>query len=164
MATTKKTKTKRQRGARLPRGLPSRMCASQDAIRLPWRPTIARSTRCSTYTKDPERRTREKLALARQICVALKIHTLIEEELFYPKAREAHGRARTSRRSAPSEHMGSQEPDRRDRGHAVLASRSMTPRSRCWANRSATTSRRKRKSSSLRCARPASTWRRSGVL
>jgi hemerythrin superfamily protein len=33
----------------------------------------------------------EKKALADKICLALKVHAQIEEELFYPKAREATG-------------------------------------------------------------------------
>ena len=35
----------------------------------------------------------EKKALADQICLALKVHTQIEEELFYPPAREKTGDA-----------------------------------------------------------------------
>ena len=35
----------------------------------------------------------EKKALAGKICLALKVHTTIEEELFYPPAREATGDA-----------------------------------------------------------------------
>lgn len=33
----------------------------------------------------------EKSAIAAKICVALKVHALIEEELFYPSARKATG-------------------------------------------------------------------------
>ena len=38
----------------------------------------------------------EKQALAEQICQMLTVHATIEEEMFYPAAREALGEERTS--------------------------------------------------------------------
>ena len=43
-----------------------------------------------TFEKlDPEEDTEEVQALVKQVCAALKVHTRIEEEIFYPAARRA---------------------------------------------------------------------------
>jgi Hemerythrin HHE cation binding domain len=39
----------------------------------------------------------EKARLTEQVCTELMIHTLLEEELFYPRLQGAHGRAATRR-------------------------------------------------------------------
>jgi hemerythrin superfamily protein len=84
MATTAKTKAAkaRERAAK-PR---STTTAAQDAIGLleaDHREVDAYFEQYETLTDDSE-----KKALADKICLALKVHAQIEEELFYPAARE----------------------------------------------------------------------------
>lgn len=81
MATSKTTKARRA-GARAP-GAP------KDAIAL----LKADHREVEGWFGDYEDLTgdAEKSALAAKICTALKVHTRIEEEIFYPAARQATG-------------------------------------------------------------------------
>lgn len=55
-------------------------------------------------------RTEQKQKLAEQICTELKIHTMIEEEIFYPSLREAQGeQAESSLDEALVEHDGAKK-------------------------------------------------------
>jgi len=82
MATSKTTKTRRAavRKSRAP-GAP------KDAIAL----LMADHKEVTGWFSDYEDLTSdaEKSALAGKICAALKVHTRIEEEIFYPAARQA---------------------------------------------------------------------------
>ncbi|AYV48535.1 hemerythrin [Caulobacter flavus] len=89
MATTAKTKAKQKtaRAARKSARPPS--SAVQDAIALleaDHREVDGYFEQYETLTDDAE-----KKALADKICLALKVHTQIEEEFFYPPAREKTG-------------------------------------------------------------------------
>ena len=90
MATTKKTKARRaaERAAAKPSAHPE-AARPQDAIGLleaDHREVDGMFEKYEALQADAD-----KLALATQICLALKVHTQIEEELFYPPAREATG-------------------------------------------------------------------------
>jgi hypothetical protein len=89
MATTTKTKARKasERGA-APKTKTSRESAP-DAIAL----LVADHDEVDQYFDLYEGLTddSEKKALADAICLALKVHTQIEEELFYPPAREKTG-------------------------------------------------------------------------
>jgi hemerythrin superfamily protein len=85
MATTAKTKaTKAARNTRSSRGQ-----SSSDAIAL----LEADHREVDSYFDafEAARNDAEKKALADKICLSLKVHTQIEEELFYPPAREKTG-------------------------------------------------------------------------
>jgi hemerythrin superfamily protein len=92
MATTAKTKA-RKPIERAPRPKPSSApkAARQDAIAL----LEADHREVDGYFEAFKAATSEaeKKALADKICLALKVHTQIEEELFYPPAREKTGDA-----------------------------------------------------------------------
>jgi hemerythrin superfamily protein len=87
MAASKKTKTTR-REARAGRSAAG-AAAGVDAISL----LEADHRQVDDYFDQFEDAStdEEKKALATEICLALKVHTQIEEELFYPAAREATG-------------------------------------------------------------------------
>jgi hemerythrin superfamily protein len=88
MATTKKTKTKRS-AERAAARTAKRDVRPQDAIGL--LEADHREVDAMFDQYESLKSNAEKLTLASQICVALKVHTQIEEELFYPMAREATG-------------------------------------------------------------------------
>jgi hemerythrin superfamily protein len=87
MATTAKTKAA-QAAARKGRSAPA-LGASTDAIAL----LEADHREVDGYFDDFEAAEddRQKKLIADKICVALKVHTQIEEELLYPAAREETG-------------------------------------------------------------------------
>ena len=88
MAATKKTKAVRTAARTVERA--SRPThAGKDAIAL----LEADHRQVEAWFEDYEtlEGDAEKKALAGKICLALKVHTQIEEELFYPPAREATG-------------------------------------------------------------------------
>ena len=87
MATTKKTKAAKAAG-RTDR-MPSSAPGSTDAIALleaDHREVDGYFNAFEAATGDAEKKT-----IADKICLALKVHTQIEEELFYPPAREKTG-------------------------------------------------------------------------
>jgi hypothetical protein len=88
MAVTHQTKAARASARRQARS--SRPAVSRkDAIALleaDHREVDAMFEQYETLTDDAD-----KKALAAKICLALKVHTTIEEELFYPPARKATG-------------------------------------------------------------------------
>jgi hemerythrin superfamily protein len=88
MATTRKTKAKRSAERAASRTAKPDIRA-QDAIGL--LEADHREVDAMFDQYEGLKSNAEKLALAGQICLALKVHTQIEEELFYPKAREATG-------------------------------------------------------------------------
>ena len=102
-----------------------------------------------------------KEKLAKQICLELTVHAMIEEEIFYPAC---EGKIEEDLlKEAYVEH---------DAAKVLIAqieaggrtTNSTTPRSRCSRKRSSTTSRKKKsgwRACSPRRARPASTWTRS---
>lgn len=83
MATTAKTKASK---AAARKSRPHSTPTAGDAIAL----LIADHREVDGWFEDFEAATddAEKKALADKICLALKVHTQIEEELFYPPARE----------------------------------------------------------------------------
>jgi len=87
MATTAKTKAAQAAG-RKSRSAPP-LGASTDAIAL----LEADHRQVDAYFDDFEASAddREKKLIADRICLALKVHTQIEEELLYPAAREETG-------------------------------------------------------------------------
>jgi hemerythrin superfamily protein len=93
MATTKKTKAKRaaerkSAGARTARAS-NASSDSMNAIEL-----LEQDHReVETYFDDYEELNddKAKAELSEKICLALKVHTQIEEEIFYPQARKATG-------------------------------------------------------------------------
>ena len=91
MATTKKTKAKsaesRKNSPKKPQAKSSSADAAPNAIDL----LIADHEEVTAWFEDYEdaSKTAEKAALAQKICLALTVHTQIEEELFYPPARKA---------------------------------------------------------------------------
>jgi hemerythrin superfamily protein len=90
MATTAKTKARKasERATRS-KAAPAPKAEPQDAIAL----LEADHREVDGLFDDFEAATdrSEKKALADKICLALKVHTQIEEELFYPPAREKTG-------------------------------------------------------------------------
>jgi hemerythrin superfamily protein len=90
MATTAKTKARKatERASR-PKPTPAPKAEPQDAIAL----LEADHREVDGYFDAFEAATSnaDKKALADKICLALKVHTQIEEELFYPPAREKTG-------------------------------------------------------------------------
>jgi hemerythrin superfamily protein len=88
MATTQKTKTARK-SARADRRASKTPSTGQDAIAL----LEADHREVEGWFEDYEllETSADKQALAAKICLALKVHTQIEEELFYPPARKATG-------------------------------------------------------------------------
>jgi hypothetical protein len=100
-----------------------------------------------------------KAPIAAAICLALKVHAQIEEELFYPPAREETGDTDLLN-EAVVEHMGAKTPV----AQIEMMSRDspfMTPRSTCSQSRFATTSRRRKANSSPKSVRPSSISTRS---
>ena len=89
MAVTSKTKAARKSArAAAPKPAPQ-ATASQDAITLleaDHREVEAYFEQYEALTEDAD-----KKALADKICLALKVHAQIEEELFYPPSREKTG-------------------------------------------------------------------------
>jgi hemerythrin superfamily protein len=86
MATTAKTKASRREAAPPPR---PKTAPPQDAIALLEADHQAVDELFEQYedlTDDAD-----KKSLATEICLALKVHTQIEEEIFYPAARGATG-------------------------------------------------------------------------
>jgi hemerythrin superfamily protein len=104
MATTKKTKaTKAAARASKKQASPAPAAPPQDAIALleaDHREVDALFDRYEEADGDAE-----KGELAAQICLALKVHAQIEEELFYPPARDKTGDADLVD-EAVVEHMG----------------------------------------------------------
>jgi hemerythrin superfamily protein len=88
MATTAKTKA-RKATARAASPQPSRSSDAPDALSL----LEADHREVDRYfdAYDAATEPGEKKALADKICLALKVHAQIEEELFDPKARQATG-------------------------------------------------------------------------
>ncbi len=88
MATTAKTKSRTAKERAERSSLPANV-APQDGIDL----LTADHREVDGYFQAFEAATQgaEKKALADKICLALKVHTQIEEELFYPAAREKTG-------------------------------------------------------------------------
>jgi len=88
--TAKKNSSSSQRNAanRPARGAPAE---AVDAIRLLVDDHDAVKGLFKTYEKlvKDEASVEEKQAVAQEICLALKAHTAIEEEIFYPAARDA---------------------------------------------------------------------------
>jgi hypothetical protein len=92
----------------------------------------------------------EKLALFNKIALALKVHTRIEEEIFYPEER---GEVEDDMLDeAYVEHDGAKKLIAEIEAMQP-ATNSTTPRSRCWASTSSTTSR-KRSSPAASSPRP----------
>lgn len=90
MATTKKTKaTKASVRAATRTSAPAPSGPPQDAIEL----LVADHREVDELFDQYEaaESDADKLALATQICLALKVHAQIEEELFYPPARDKTG-------------------------------------------------------------------------
>ena len=88
MATTAKTKASRREAAPHPRPATT---APQDAIALleaDHQEVDALFDHYEDLTDDAD-----KKSVATEICLALKVHTQIEEEIFYPAARDATGDA-----------------------------------------------------------------------
>jgi hemerythrin-like domain-containing protein len=91
MATTKKTKAKsadaRKSTSKAKKTKPSKPGEAPNAIDL----LIADHEEVSGWFEEYEDATKDsdKAALAKKICLALTVHTQIEEELFYPPARKA---------------------------------------------------------------------------
>lgn len=89
MATTKKTKAKaaetRKNSPKKAKSSPAR--GAPNAIDL----LIADHEEVTAWFEEYEDATKnaEKAVLAQKICLALTVHTQIEEELFYPPARKA---------------------------------------------------------------------------
>ncbi len=103
MATTKKTKVK-QAGERAANRKPHpRMNEAVDAIAL--LEADHREVEDLFNKFDAADADAEKAMIARRICLALKVHAKIEEELFYPPAREKTGDADLVD-EAIVEHMG----------------------------------------------------------
>ena len=98
----------------------------------------------------------QRQALAQTICDMLKAHTTIEEEIFYPAARRA-GIEADLLDEADIEHASAKDLIAQIEA-ATPTTTTTTPRSRCSANTSPTTSSR----STPRCSRsagaPAWTW------
>ena len=88
MATTAKTKAKTS-GERRSRAKPGPVAGAADAIAL--LEADHRDVEDHFAKYETLRSRTEKKALADKICLALRVHTQIEEELFYPAAREATG-------------------------------------------------------------------------
>jgi len=90
MATTAKTKAKKTAArAAVSKSKPAPKGAPQNAIDL----LVADHREVDEYFTAYEELTSDsdKKALAQKICLALKVHTEIEEELFYPAARNKTG-------------------------------------------------------------------------
>jgi hemerythrin superfamily protein len=102
MATTRKTKAAKA-DARAAQPKPSAAATPVDAIAL--LETDHREVEGLFERYEGADSDAEKAALAAQICLALKVHAQIEEELFYPPAREKTGDADLVD-EAVVEHMG----------------------------------------------------------
>src|SRR5258705_9726099 len=91
VATTKKTKAKRAAERKSTRAQKARSSkASSDAVTA--LELLEQDHReVETYFDDYEELNddNEKGELSKKICLALKVHTQIEEEIFYPQARKA---------------------------------------------------------------------------
>ena len=86
MATTAKTKASRRETAPPPR---PETAPPQDAIALLEADHQAVDDLFEQYADLTD--VADKKSLATEICLALKVHTQIEEEIFYPAARDATG-------------------------------------------------------------------------
>lgn len=98
---------------------------------------------------DAEASGSDRQALAEQICMLLTVHASIEEEIFYPAAREANVESDLLD-EAEVEHASAKDLIAQIRAMAPMTG-CMTPRSKCWANISITTSKKNKK----RCSRSA---------
>jgi hemerythrin superfamily protein len=89
MATAKKSAAKKQGAAKKPAG--TARAAKSDATVLLQRDHGDVKKLFKQYQKlaDGEAEAGERQALAEQICTMLTVHATIEEEIFYPAAREA---------------------------------------------------------------------------
>ena len=99
----------------------------------------------------------EKQALAEQICQMLTVHATIEEEIFYPAAREVLGDDEDLVDEADVEHATAKDLIAQIEASSPARTRCTTPRSRCWASTSTTTSRKRKARCSRRSRRPSST-------
>jgi hemerythrin superfamily protein len=88
MATTAKTKASRRAAAPAPK---PKSAPPQDAIALLEDDHQTVDDLLDQYDELTD--DADKKRVATQICLALKVHTQIEEEIFYPAAREATGDA-----------------------------------------------------------------------
>ena len=87
MATTKTTRAKPKKGARASRRTQRQTKRPQDAIAL--LKADHREVKAMFQEFEKTEDDDKKQALAAKICAALKVHTQIEEEIFYPAAYEA---------------------------------------------------------------------------
>jgi hypothetical protein len=104
----------------------------------------------------------ERQALAEQICAMLTVHATLEEEIFYPAARQAEVESDLLD-EAEVEHASAKDLIAQIQGMAPDDD-STTPRSRCSASTSTTTCRKKKARCSRSAARPgwnSPIWRSS---